>query len=147
VVSIQVFLYIHMNIILMNENKILCEQNKKLKERIKQLTDDKLDVELDATDDSVDSVDSVDDLVDLDVPDLITESVDDLVDLDVPVEDVTTDVTTFLSFVTTDVTVDDLVDLNNLVLELVEDDALEAPPNTPIKKCCKCVSQKKISKL
>jgi hypothetical protein len=117
----------------MNENKILCEQNKKLKERIKQLTDDKLDVELDATDDSVDSVDSVDDLVDLNVPDLITESVDDLVDLNVP--DLITE------------SVDDLVDLDVPVLELVDLDVPVAPPNTPIKKCCKCVSQKKISKL
>jgi hypothetical protein len=114
----------------MNENKILCEQNKKLKERIKQLTDDKLDVELDVTDLITESVD---DLVDLNVPDLITESVDDLVDLNVP--DLITE------------SVDDLVDLDVPVLELVDLDVPVAPPNTPIKKCCKCVSQKKISKL
>jgi hypothetical protein len=117
----------------MNENKILSEQNKKLKEKLKQLTDDKLDLDLHVPDLITESVD---DLVDLHVPDLITESVDDLVDLHVPVEDVTTDVT-----------VDDLVDLNHLVVELVDLDDLVAPPNTPIKKCCKCVSQKKISKL
>jgi hypothetical protein len=123
----------------MNENKILSEQNKKLKEKLKQLTDDKLDFKLDVTDVpdvTVDSVDSVDDLVDLNVPDLITESVDDLVDLNVP-DLITKSVDDLV----------DLVDLNNLVLELVEDDVQVVPPNTPIKKFYRCVSQKKISKL
>jgi hypothetical protein len=123
----------------MNENKILSEQNKKLKEKLKHLTDDKLDLDLNVPDLITESIDdlvdlnvpdlitkSVDDLVDLNVPDLITESVDDLVDLNVPV---------------------DLVDLNDLVLELVEEDVPEAPPNTPIKKFYRCVSKKKISKL
>jgi hypothetical protein len=120
----------------MNENKILLAQNKKLKEKLKHLTDDKLDLELDVTDVPDVTVDSVDSVDDLNVPDLITESVDDLVDLNVP-DLITKSVDDLV----------DLVDLNNLVLELVEDDVQVVPPNTPIKKFYRCVSQKKISKL